>query len=191
MSQYKKRKFLKKYFKIYNPLKVSSDKVHKDYFPEGESLMNFVIPDLHKLGLQGYSGLRKLMFTILFLVICFGAEAPESNTFLVLESPGIRPFSVLMYATAMVETMGNNLAYNGFENAVGIFQIRQVKVDEYNRLTGRKFILTDMFEYANSEKVFLYFASRVGPYNFEKIAKAWNGSGPKTEFYWKRIKEYL
>lgn len=182
---------MKKYFKIYNPLKVSSEKVHKDYFPEGESLMNFVIPDLHKLGLQGYSRLRKLMFTILFLVICFGAEAPESNTFVVLESPGIRPFSVLMYATAMVETMGNNLAYNGFENAVGIFQIRQVKVDEYNRLTGRKFILTDMFEYANSEKVFLYFASRVGPYNFEKVAKAWNGSGPKTEFYWKRIKEYL
>lgn len=182
---------MEKYFKIYNSLKVSSEKVHKDYFPGGESLMNFVIPDLLKLGFPGYPRFRKLMYTILFLLICFGAEAPESNTFVILESPRIRPFSVLMYATAMVETMGNILAYNEFENAVGIFQIRQVKVDEYNRLTGSKFILTDMFEYANSEKVFLYFASRVGPYNFEKIAKAWNGSGPRTEFYWKRIKEYL
>jgi len=182
---------LEKYFKIYNSLKVSSEKVHKDYFPGGESLMNFVIPDLLKLGFPGYPRFRKLMYTILFLLICFGAEAPESNTFVILESPRIRPFSVLMYATAMVETMGNILAYNEFENAVGIFQIRQVKVDEYNRLTGSKFVLTDMFDYANSEKVFLYFASRVGPYNFEKIAKAWNGSGPRTEFYWRRIKEYL
>jgi hypothetical protein len=48
-----------------------------------------------------------------------------------------------------------------------------------------------MFNYENSRKVFLYFASLIGPYDIEKIAKAWNGSGPKTEYYWKRIKEYL
>jgi hypothetical protein len=96
-----------------------------------------------------------------------------------------------MYATAMVETMGNPLAYNQLENAVGIFQIRQVRVDEYNRLTGSKYVLNDMFERSVSEKVFLYFASQVGPYNLEKIAKGWNGSGPRTELYWKRIKRYL
>jgi len=27
--------------------------------------------------------------------------------------------------------------------------------------------------------------------NLEKISKAWNGSGPMTELYWLRIKEYL
>ena len=83
------------------------------------------------------------------------------------------------------------MAYNKLENAVGIFQIRQVKVDEYNRLTGSKYVLTDMYSCSNSEKVFLYFASLAGPYQFEKIAKAWNGSGPMTDVYWKRIKKLL
>jgi hypothetical protein len=91
----------------------------------------------------------------------------------------------------MVETMGNTLAYNEFENAVGIFQIRQVRIDEYNRRTGNNYCLEDMYDPRLSEKVFLYFASLAGPYKFEKIAKAWNGSGPMTELYWKRIKEYL
>jgi hypothetical protein len=117
--------------------------------------------------------------------------APGTNSFVISESPGIQPFSDLMYATAMVETMGNTLAYNEFENAVGIFQIRQVRIDEYNRRTGGNYSLRDMYDPLLSEKVFLYFASRHGPYNLEKIAKGWNGSGPKTELYWKRIKEYL
>lgn len=96
-----------------------------------------------------------------------------------------------MYATGMVETKGNTEAYNLYENAVGIFQIRQVRVDDYNKRTGNNYKLTDMFDHSLSEKVFLYFASEVGPYHFEKIAKAWNGSGPKTEAYWRRIRGYL
>jgi hypothetical protein len=48
-----------------------------------------------------------------------------------------------------------------------------------------------MFDYENSRKVFLHFASKIGPYNFEKIAKSWNGSGPMTEFYWRRIRSQL
>ena len=91
----------------------------------------------------------------------------------------------------MVETMGNTMAYNEFENAVGIFQIRQVRIDDYNRRTGSNFSLAEMYDPALSEKVFLYFASLYRPHELERIAKAWNGSGPMTELYWKRIKEYL
>lgn len=74
---------------------------------------------------------------------------------------------------------------------LGIFQIRQVRVDEYNRLTGSNYTLSDMFDYKISEKVFLYFASLIGPYEHERIAKAWNGSGPRTEFYWQRVKKIM
>ena len=139
----------------------------------------------------GIGTLRKLLFFILFLLAGLRGFAPEDNSFVIYESPGINPFSGLMYATAMVETMGNTLAYNEFENAVGIFQIRQVRIDEYNRRTDANYSLTDMYDPQLSEKVYLYFASRYGPYNLEKIAKGWNGSGPMTELYWKRIKEYL
>jgi hypothetical protein len=51
--------------------------------------------------------------------------------------------------------------------------------------------MKDMFDYKISEKIFLYYASQIGPYNFEKIAKKWNGSGSRTINYWKRIKKYL
>lgn len=135
--------------------------------------------------------LKKLLFTLSFLLAGLRVVAPEENYFIISESPGIRPFTDLMYATAMVETMGNASAYNEIENAVGIYQIRQVRIDEFNRRTGTNYNLTDMFDPELSAKVYLYFASLAGPYNLERIARAWNGSGPMTELYWRRIKEYL
>ncbi len=51
--------------------------------------------------------------------------------------------------------------------------------------------MEDMFDYEISEKIFLYFADMIGPYDFEKIAKRWNGSGSMTINYWNRIKIYL
>jgi hypothetical protein len=170
---------------------VLSNRIRKDYSAGGDPLMYPVIHVLNKLRLPGYPRLRKLVFTIILSMISFRALAPESNTVFVYESPGIQPFSALMYATAMVETMGNPLIYNELENAVGIFQIRQVRVDEYNRRTGSNYVLADMVDVKLSEKVFLYFASRYKPHELERISKAWNGSGPMTELYWKRIKEYL
>lgn len=135
--------------------------------------------------------LKIVVIGLFFLVSPVTSIAPDTNHInLELPSP-INPFEPLMYAIGMVETMCNTMAYNEFENAVGIFQIRQVKVDEYNRQTNGNYNLSDMFDYEISRKVFLHFASKVGPYNFEKIAKAWNGSGPMTEFYWTRIKSRL
>jgi hypothetical protein len=170
---------------------VLSNRIRKDYSAGGDPLMYVVIQMVNKLRLPVYSKLRRLIFTVLLLMVGFRALAPETNTLFVSDQPAIQPFSALMYATAMVETMGNPLFYNELENAVGIFQIRQVRVDEYNRRTGSNYVLADMADVKLSEKVFLYFASRYKPHDLERIAKAWNGSGPMTELYWKRIKEYL
>jgi hypothetical protein len=177
------RKFLKKYFNTADPLKVLSEMVR--------TLKHSSVSGPKKPGLHEMCKLRKLSLTVSFLLAGLRVVAPEANSFIISESPGIRPFSDLMYATAMVETMGNTLAYNEFENAVGIYQIRQVRIDEFNRRTGSNFTLPDMFDPELSAKVYLYFASQTGPYNFERIARSWNGSGPKTVLYWKRIKEYL
>ncbi len=135
--------------------------------------------------------LGKVILVILFLLPGLKSVAPVSNTLTIFDMSAVRPFSSLMYAVGMVETMGNSSAFNEFEEAAGIFQIRQVRVDDYNRRTGSKLALEDMFDNKISERVFLYFASLIGPYHIEKIARAWNGSGPMTDFYWKRIKSYL
>lgn len=182
---------MKEYLKTKDQVSVLTEKTGKDSFKMGlTSKMPF--PSYLWL-VQSYNTycLRIYLLLIIIFIFPFRAGAPVGNLLVIPESAEINAFSNLMYAVGMVETMGNTLAYNELENAVGIFQIRQIRVDEYNRLTGSELTLADMFDYETSGKVFLYFAARIGPYNPEKIAKTWNGSGPMTELYWERIKEYL
>jgi hypothetical protein len=184
---------LKKYniVKVTDSLETLSSFIRKDYFKGHRPLISSAISGIVRYGYSGDTGVKRIGITIAFLLVCFKVVAPESNFLNVAAYQGIKPFTVLLNAVAMVETKGNNLAYNELENAVGKLQIRQVRLDEYNRLTGNNFTLKDMFNPVNSERVFLYFASVSGPYHFEKIAKRWNGSGPKTELYWQRIKRHL
>jgi len=182
---------LKEYIKIDDPLPELSYKIRKGYFESRKPLTVLSVFTFINPFSQLRNNLNRFYLLVIFLLSGIRVFAPDSNTLTIINESGIQPYSELMYATAMVETMGNTLAYNEFENAVGIFQIRQVRIDDYNRRTGSNYSLTDMFDRALSEKIFLYFASLYGPHELEKIAKAWNGSGPMTELYWKRIKEYL
>jgi len=117
--------------------------------------------------------------------------APEQQAVIVTNSPPVEPFKKLIDAVGMVEAKGDTLAYNHIEQAVGFFQIRPIRVNDYNRRTGSRYTLKDMFNYSISEKVFLYYASRIGPYDLERIARNWNGSGVKTLDYWKQVKKHL
>ena len=87
--------------------------------------------------------------------------------------------------------MNDTMAYNPLEQAAGIFQIRPIRLTEYNKRTGRNYKMKDLYDYDISEKIFLYFADLIGPYDFEQIARKWNGSGHMTTYYWNRIKQYL
>lgn len=182
---------MKKYVKINDPLNDLSEHIRRHYFEGKRPLKDLYIRGIHSFGFTQRIGLKKPVVILILSLFYLQAKAPESNSLNVIADSGIKPFAVLMNAIATVETMGNNLAFNELENAVGKLQIRQVRLDEYNRRTGSTLRLTDMFDPVNSEKVFLYFASMAGPYHFERIAKRWNGSGPKTELYWERIKRHL
>jgi hypothetical protein len=134
---------------------------------------------------------RRIVILILFLFYAGKVVAPDHRSILIADTPPIEPFTSLISAIGMVESGGDTLAYNELEKAVGFFQIRQVRLDDYNKRTGNKFRLIDMYDYGKAEKVFMFYASKLGPYNFEKIAKNWNGSGPLTISYWKRVKKHL
>jgi hypothetical protein len=135
--------------------------------------------------------MKKVLLIIIFLLSALRVVAPVQKAIFVPHSPPVEPFKKLIHAVGMVEAKGDTTAFNKIEQAVGFFQIRPIRVKDYNRRTGSRYTLKDMFDYEISEKVFLYYASRIGPYNFEKIAKNWNGSGVKTLDYWKRIKKHL
>ncbi len=135
---------------------------------------------------------KKLLLTALMVLpFTFRVFAPNENFIAVQNHDAVNPFKPLIYAIGRVENNGDTLAYNPVEEAAGFFQIRPVRLDDYNKRTGKNYTLADMFDYETSERVFLYYASKIGHYNFEKIAKNWNGSGPRTIEYWNRVKKYL
>lgn len=136
--------------------------------------------------------LKKLKF-VCFLLLSFSMRlsAPSVKSLTVFEPDPIEPYKKLAFAVGMIETKGDTLAYNPIERAVGIYQIRPIRLIEYNRRTGSHYSREDLFNYKISEKIFLYFADQIGPYNTEQIARRWNGSGHLTNNYWNRIKHFL
>jgi hypothetical protein len=127
----------------------------------------------------------------LFVSVVFKASSPCIDSLIIFETPPVEPYKKLVYAIGFVETMNDTMAYNPFEQAAGIFQIRPIRLKEYNIQTGMRYRMEDLFRYEVSERIFLYFADQAGPYNFEQIARSWNGSGKMTTFYWNRIKQYI
>ena len=135
---------------------------------------------------------KKIVFiTFLFLLVPFRASSPSMEALVIFDPPPVEPYKQLIFAIGFVETMNNTLAYNPIEQATGIFQIRPIRLADYNRRTGYNYTTKDLFNYEISEKIFLYFADLIGPYDLEQIARKWNGSGSMTTYYWNRIKEYL
>lgn len=135
--------------------------------------------------------MKKIIFAIFLFLFASRVFAPNQETFIIFYSPPIEPYTKLIYAIGMVEGKCDTLAYNTTEKAAGFFQIRPVRLEDYNKRTGSNYKMTDLFNYEISEKIFLYYAMKIGPYDFEQIARRWNGSGHKTVNYWKQIKLYL
>ncbi len=131
------------------------------------------------------------MVTLLIFSFASRAFAPGNGILVTFISAPIEPFRHLINAIGLVESLRDTLAYNPVEKATGFFQIRPIRLNDYNKRTGNTFALKDMFNYKISEKIFLYYASEIGPNDFEKIARNWNGSGPHTTFYWRRVKNLL
>ena len=135
--------------------------------------------------------MKKMTVTTLLLFISLRMFAPEINVINIPVGVKIEPFKALLHATGIVESNNNNLALNEKEGAYGRLQIRDCRIKHFNKLSGKNYSLTDMYDYDKAKEVFLYYASKYGPYQIEKISKRWNGSGPMTDVYWDKIKVLL
>jgi len=101
------------------------------------------------------------------------------------------PYLDIYNAIAMVESKMNPLAYNPKERAVGILQIRQIRINDYNLLTGKSYKLKDAYDVEVSKEIFFYYAEKIGIENQDLIIRKWNGSGPMTYKYLEKVKRYL
>lgn len=126
---------------------------------------------------------------ILLLAIFIPAFSPVEKVCYIPESEVCRPYETIIKAVVMVESSGDTFAYNVKENAVGAFQIRQIRLDEYNRMTGENLKLVACYDYLISKRVFLFYACQFLPDDYKAISKDWNKS--KTDKYWNKVKAKL
>ncbi|HLN22162.1 MAG TPA: hypothetical protein VK213_13800 [Bacteroidales bacterium] len=132
----------------------------------------------------------RITLATLFLFIATRAIAPDIETIVIVETEPVNIYERLMMAVLLVESGGDTLAYNAFENAYGPFQIRPIRLVDYNRRTGKSYVMRDCFKMDVSREIFLYYARSLGS-DYEKIAKRWNGSGAKTIEYWDKVRAKL
>lgn len=137
------------------------------------------------------NNLRKIIFIAVLLSFAYRLLAPSRESLTIPISKPVEPFTRLINAIGKVETNHDTLAYNPVEKAVGYFQIRPIRLKDYNIKTGNLYKMKDLYDYRISEKIFLFYATNIGPYDFEKIAKNWNGSGRMTIHYWNEVKKNL
>ncbi len=132
-----------------------------------------------------------MIFLLVFSFFSFTLKAPEIKAVLMIQTEPVNPYKRLIKAIGMVETRCDTMAYNSIEEATGFLQIRPVRLKDYNQRTGKSIRKTELYNSRTSEEIFLYYAEKIGPYDFEKIARRWNGSGHSTIHYWNMIRKYL
>jgi hypothetical protein len=116
--------------------------------------------------------------------------APDVRILPVLDTEPVDVYEHLMQAILVVESAGDTMAYNPLENAYGPFQIRPIRLADFNMRTGKKYVMKDCYTLKVSKEVFRYYAVKIGP-DFESIARRWNGSGAKTIEYWGKVRTVL
>jgi hypothetical protein len=77
------------------------------------------------------------------------------------------------------------------EEAIGAFQIRPIRLLDYNQRTGKNYKIEDCYNFEISKEIFLYYAGKIGSREYETIARKWNGSGVTTLDYWEKVKSYM
>ena len=133
---------------------------------------------------------KLVLFILLFLPITL--FAPSDTVWLTIEQvKPINPYKPLAEAVSVVESNQNAFAVNEEEQAYGMYQIRQCKLDDFNAAQGTDYTLLDLFDVELSSQIFYWHCGQYSPYDFETIARAWNGSGEMTTVYWRKVEREL
>jgi hypothetical protein len=143
-----------------------------------------------KIQLTNFRYIKSLL-VVSFLLFSLSATAPDTRVVFIFVSKPIDPYERLVNAVIKIESSGDTLAYNPVEKAIGAFQIRPIRLLDYNMRTGNNYKHKECYNLLISKKIFLYYAKKTGYPNYETIARDWNGSGKTTLDYWKRVRSNL
>jgi hypothetical protein len=130
-----------------------------------------------------------MLITNLLILITLICTAPGYETLYIITPEPIQPYAKIVYAIGMVEGNCDTLSYNPKEEATGYFQIRPIRLRDYNQRTQSHYTINDMYDYRKANKVFMYYATQYRYDDYKGIAKDWNKS--KTNRYYLKVKKYL
>ena len=133
----------------------------------------------------------KSVFIVFLFLFTQKAGAPDNKVAYILISEPVDAYERLIKAVVLVESFGDTMSYNLTEQAFGAFQIRPIRLLDYNQRTGSKYKSEDCFNYKVSKEIFLYYAKQTAFLQYETIARNWNGSGTTTIDYWDKVKSHL
>ena len=131
--------------------------------------------------------MRKLLI-FLFFLISIQASAPGERALFMSKEELINPYKRIIYAIGKIECNFDTLAYNKKEKATGYFQIRPIRLRDYNKKTSSSYKLEDMYNYKIAEEVFMYYAHKIGWRDPHRIAREWNGVC-RSDGYWKKVRQ--
>ena len=133
-----------------------------------------------------------ITLTLIFSFVFLRLTAPPNERLTIIQSEPINIYDNLIKAIVTVESNNGKYLYNEFEGAVGYFQIRQCRIDDYNHATGLNHVLNDCYDYEISRKVFLYYTKGR---SFETISRAWcsgeHGTKRASQNYWDKVKKLI
>ena len=133
-----------------------------------------------------------MTITILLILITLICHAPEYRCLWIGRPEPIQPYEKIWLAICQVESENDPHAYHMEADgwpAVGIAQIRWIRLREYNKATGHQYQMKDMYDVKKSKQVFMYYASKLD--DPDLIIRRWNGSGKSTYSYLKKVKTYF
>lgn len=136
--------------------------------------------------------MKRILFVTLLLFTGIVSSSPSRVEMWIVIPKAINPHEAIWKAICQYESKNYPMAYNKRENAVGIAQIRHIRIKDYNQRTGKNYQLNEMYDTFKSKEVFMHYAKG----NYEQIARNWNG-GPRgmkkesTKEYWKQVQKYI
>ena len=135
--------------------------------------------------------MKKLFLLLIFSVLCGIAYSPEYKCLYIAKATEINPIKRIWDAICFIESSNNPKAYNRVERATGIVQIRPIRLRDFNQQTGKHYKINEMFDPVKSKEIFIFYANKYNPYDYEGISREWNGKYGHTDKYWKRVKNEL
>ena len=135
----------------------------------------------------------KRSIIVMFLALLYlSAGCPTYiPTLIIVRKACFKPLETLSISVAWVESSNNPNALNRTENAIGLFQIRTIRLKDYNQRNGTHYKMKDCYDPQINKMIWLFYASKFYPTDYEGVCKAWNGRGKSNRDYWAKVKKRL